>query len=103
MSSFVIVLQIGVNYDTSDDTIVAGSTLAVYITPRDDIGGLIFYPERLDFNVTIAPLATVAGSGAEVFSTFPEHTANGYDTSATPPRIMVVRRAYTVCTSVSIL
>lgn len=88
-----LLLQVGESYQNQAQALTAGSLLEIYITPRDDKGGLIFWPLRTDFNVSVL---RTDKPNQELFSTFPEHTYNGYHTSASPPRIMVARRVYTV-------
>jgi hypothetical protein len=83
---------VGENAAAPDMVKVAGTELQIFITPRDDVGALIFWPIRTDFNVTIERI----GAPEDTYSTFPEHTLNGYHTAASPPRIMVVRRALQV-------
>jgi hypothetical protein len=82
-------VQIGESTAASDD-LVAGGAVTVFITPRDSAGGLIFYPVRTDFNVSI----NRTDAAADLFSAYPDLTLNGYHTSANPPRIMFVARTF---------
>ena len=87
-------VQVGDDFDSQPATLTAGDTLEVFITPRDDIGALIFWAVRTDFYVTIRGSGGAAAVPA--FETYPEHSFNGLDASATPPRIMTASRVLTV-------
>lgn len=85
-------MQVGIDADDQTTEVEAGALFSTFITPRDDIGSLVFWPVVSDFLITALPI----GSESPAFSLIPEHTGNGFDAYADPPRILVVEQALTV-------
>jgi hypothetical protein len=85
-------LQVGKNATAQIQELTAGDVLDVYITPRDDIGSLIFWPVTTDFIVS----GMRAGAQQAAFALMPEHTGNSIDAYSNPPRILVLRHALQV-------
>ena len=85
-------MQVGIDASNEIAEVEAGAPFATFVTPRDDIGSLVFWPVVSDFLITAVRTETQASA----FSIIPEHTGNGFDAYADPPRILVVRQALTV-------
>lgn len=87
-----VCVQVGIDADDQTTEVEAGALFSTFVTPRDDIGSLVFWPVVSDFLITALPI----GSESPAFSLIPEHTGNGFDAYADPPRILVVEQALTV-------